>query len=263
MEDPFYPRDPQHRLYMSPGEGTCRVEELACILRDSTQITPSGFTWIKPSELCHSLLRQHHDSQQFVVVDTRTEEEAVGGCVCGAIRSSTNLSQSEIEQLVVHYRAGRRIIFYCLRSQSRAPLAAQKLLQVIDAQVGRGAAQEERFDERVCVLQGGFAGLLQEVVSGMAGMEHQVMVSLHEVDHKVPRTVVTDLEADKWALSPSPGGPALAHISEVQNWQTSNVTQGRQVEQLMQEEVSQELAYLVDQRMSLSPPAAGSMPYIS
>ena len=34
MEDPFYPRDPQHRLYMSPGEGTCRVEELACILRD-------------------------------------------------------------------------------------------------------------------------------------------------------------------------------------------------------------------------------------
>ena len=108
----------------------------------STQITPSGFTWIKPSELCHSLLRQHHDSQQFVVVDTRTEEEAVGGCVCGAIRSSTNLSQSEIEQLVVHYRAGRRIIFYCLRSQSRAPLAAQKLLQVI---VARGLSYPRHF----------------------------------------------------------------------------------------------------------------------
>lgn len=34
MEDPWNPCDPQHRLYMSPGEGTCRVEELACILRD-------------------------------------------------------------------------------------------------------------------------------------------------------------------------------------------------------------------------------------
>ena len=34
MEDPWNPCDPQHRRYMCPGEGTCRVEELACILRD-------------------------------------------------------------------------------------------------------------------------------------------------------------------------------------------------------------------------------------
>ena len=32
----------------------------------------------------------------------------------------------------------------------------------------------------------------------------------------MPRSVVADLEADKWALTPSPGGPVLAHISEVQ-----------------------------------------------
>jgi hypothetical protein len=105
----------------------------------------------------------------------------VGGSVCGAIRSSNNLSQSEMEQLAAHYRAGRRVIFYCLRSQSRAPLAAQKLLQVIDAHGGRAACEQEEFDSRVCVLEGGFAALLQEVISGMADMELQVMVSLHEV----------------------------------------------------------------------------------
>jgi hypothetical protein len=105
----------------------------------------------------------------------------VGGSVCGAIRSSNSLSQSEMGQLAAHYRAGRRVIFYCLRSQSRAPLAAQKLLQVIDAHGGRAACEQEEFDSRVCVLEGGFAALLQEVISGMADMEHQVMVSLHEV----------------------------------------------------------------------------------
>lgn len=72
----------------------------------------------------------------------------MGGSVCGAIRSS-NLSQNEMEQLAAHYRAGRRVIFYCLRSQSRAPLAAQKLLHVVDAHGGRAACEQEVFDSRV------------------------------------------------------------------------------------------------------------------
>ena len=41
----------------------------------------------------------------------------------------------------------------------------------------RHASMPEVFDSRVSsVLQGGFAALLQEVISGMADMEHQVMV---------------------------------------------------------------------------------------
>jgi hypothetical protein len=34
MEDPFFPRDPNHVFALGTGEGTCRVEELARILRD-------------------------------------------------------------------------------------------------------------------------------------------------------------------------------------------------------------------------------------
>ncbi len=41
----------------------------------------------------------------------------------------------------------------------------------------RQASMPEMFDSRVSsVLEGGFAALLQEVISGMADMEHQVMV---------------------------------------------------------------------------------------
>ena len=41
----------------------------------------------------------------------------------------------------------------------------------------RHASMPEVFDSRVSsVLEGGFAALLQEVISGMADMEHQVMV---------------------------------------------------------------------------------------
>jgi len=39
--------------------------------------------------------------------------------------------------------------------------------------------------------------------------------------------------------------------------------ESRQVEEMVQAEMSEELAYLVDQGLSLSPLPAGSMPYIS
>ena len=78
-------------------------------------------------------------------------------------------------------------------------------------------------------------------------------------------TVIHGLEADHWVLTASPYGPQVAHESEVRPVQSLGACQpeSRQVEELMEAEMSDELAFLVDQRMSLSPPAAGSMPYIS
>ncbi len=78
-------------------------------------------------------------------------------------------------------------------------------------------------------------------------------------------TVIHGLEADHWVLTASPHGPQVAHETEVRSLQSLGACQleSRQVEELMEAEMSDELAFLVDQRMSLSPPAAGSMPYIS
>ena len=220
MEGPFCPRDPHESFGMSStGDGSCRVEELARILCDSTKITPSQFTWISPQELCQTLLRSqgHHDGGQHrpcIIVDTRTEDEATGGCVTGAVRGSTRMLPQEVDGLVEHYCAGRRIIFYCLRSQSRAPLAAQKLLQAIDVQGGRCAG--DGVDPRVCVVEGGLVALVQGIVRNMPAQIQQTLVSLHDVDQEFPRALIQGLEADKWAVTQTPDGPLVAHASEVQ-----------------------------------------------
>jgi len=281
MEGPFFPRDPHHSFGMTPGgESSCRVEELARVLGDSTKISPSQFTWISPHELCQTVLRsqgQLHTGHQppkqpCIVVDTRAEQEASGGSVAGAVRGSTRLSPHEVDQLVEHYRAGRQIIFYCLRSQSRAPLAAQKLLQAIDMVGGRVAGEgqngtacgDDATDPRVCVVEGGLVALIQGIVRSMPPQIQQTLVSLHDVDQDLPRDLIQGLEADKWAVMQTPDGPLVAHVSELQTpVMSKSELESRQVEEMMQAEMSEELAYLVDQRMSLSPPAAGSMPYIS
>ena len=63
-------------------------------------------------------------------------------------------------------------------------------------------------------------------------------------------------------LTASPHGPQVAHESEVRSLHSLGACQreSRQVEGLMEAEMSDELAFLVDQRMSLSPPAAGRGP---
>lgn len=274
MEDLFYPRDPQHRFgSMVQGDAGCRVEELARALKDSTKITPSRFTWICPHEFCQTLLRAQLPAQQqqqapprpFIIVDTRTADEAAGGCVVGAIRANTRLSQDAVQQLVGHYRAGRRIFFYCLRSQARAPLAAQNLLQAIDLQGGRSAGESgggDRTDPNVCVVEGGLVALVQGLIRAVPAATQRMLVSLHDVDQDLPTAIIQGLEADKWAVTQTPDGPVVAHVTELPNWQLN--PEVREAEELMEAEMSEELAYLVDQRMSLSPPAAGQfMSYIS
>lgn len=229
MKGPCFPRNPHESFGMSSsGEGSCRVEELARVLGDSTRITPSQFTWISPQDLCQTLLRSHghHSGGQHrpcIIVDTRTEEEATGGCVAGAVRGSTRMLPHEVNDLVEHYRAGHRIIFYCLRSQSRAPLAAQKLLQAIDVQGGRSLGNEEHdsacadsaVDPRICVVEGGLVALIQGIVRSMPPQIQQTLVSLHDVDQDFPRALVQGLEAESWAVTQTPDGPILAHTSEL------------------------------------------------
>mmetsp|Transcript_40211 Transcript_40211/g.64845 ORF Transcript_40211/g.64845 Transcript_40211/m.64845 type:complete len:280 (+) Transcript_40211:278-1117(+) len=279
MEDPFFPRDPSQLFGASTSPenaSTCGMDELARVLRESTKITPSRFTWITAQDLCHIMRTQsqHQQSEHqqrplnngYVIVDTRTDAEAGGGRVAGSVRASTRLCQNEVQQLVGHYRAGRRVIFLCLRSQARAPLAAQKLLQVLDRQgarnIGEDGVDADSFDPKVCVVEGGFVALIQGLVRSMPQQVQQMMASLHDVDQYLPAALIQDFEPDRWAVTHSPDGPLVAHTSELQSWGMLNA-ESREAEELMEAETSEELSYLVDQRLSLSPPAAGSMPYIS
>ena len=185
MEDPCFPRDPGGGMLFPLASVTdinCRVEELAAVLRDSTKITPSRFTWLTPQDFCQSAVKGHQ--HRPVVVDTRTEDEALGGRVIGAVRASTRLAANELEQLIAHYRAGSSVIFYCLRSQSRAPLAAQSFLQAIDQQGGGACSggHSDVVDPRVCVVEGGLVALLQCAIASMPSTDQKAMTSLHDLD---------------------------------------------------------------------------------
>ena len=57
----------------------CRPDLQPTPLFCSAQITPSRFTWITPHDFCGAVLRSHEQERACIIVDARTDEEAVGG----------------------------------------------------------------------------------------------------------------------------------------------------------------------------------------
>ena len=62
---------------------------------------------------------------------------------------------------------------------------------------------------------GGAQEVVRSLAAGADGTSKMV-ISLHDLDQTIPKAVVDELEPDKWAVAPSPHGPQLAHLSELQ-----------------------------------------------
>mmetsp|Transcript_931 Transcript_931/g.2057 ORF Transcript_931/g.2057 Transcript_931/m.2057 type:complete len:247 (-) Transcript_931:40-780(-) len=246
MEGPFFPRHPQQSFGSPFGQkdSTCRVEELARALRDSTVITPARFSWVTSDQLCSMLRSQTR--LKLLPIDVRDAKESAGGMVVGSLQLDSAIQQVQLDNLVEMWRSGRHLVFYCTRSLTRAPVLAQQLLTRMENLGCVGVSCDE--EPRVSVLEGGIVGLMQAVMR---------LYSQQTVELEPPKDLVSNFQPEKWIFCYSPDGPQVAHVSEM----SENAE--REVEELVEEEMCDELTFLVDQRMSLSPQVQGSMPYIS
>mmetsp|Transcript_3928 Transcript_3928/g.6162 ORF Transcript_3928/g.6162 Transcript_3928/m.6162 type:complete len:245 (+) Transcript_3928:239-973(+) len=244
MEEPFWPRHPQQSfgLHSAQAEMNCRVEELASALRSSTHITPNRFSWITAEQLVNGL-KSHQP--RLVVVDMREQHETEGGYITGAIRVPAQLEAAQVDDLVAKWCSGMHLVFTCTRSMSRAPLAARHLLQAME-QMGCKLPQDGS-EPRISLLEGGIVSLLEFVL--------RIQRQVGSVDMEPPASILSEFDPSKWIVCDFPEGPRVAHSSESEKETAENA--------VWEEEMTDELSFLVDQRMSLSPPSAGAMPYIS
>mmetsp|Transcript_67387 Transcript_67387/g.159847 ORF Transcript_67387/g.159847 Transcript_67387/m.159847 type:complete len:259 (+) Transcript_67387:273-1049(+) len=258
MEDPFRPQHPQSfGAPYSQQESNCRIEELTRALGRSTRITPVRFAWLSPANLCAEMLgKAGRSTAPLLIVDVRESGESSGGHITGAQCSGGDINASQLRDLAERWRAGSHIVLYCTRSQSRAPLAASRLLkQLEDAGPAASRDQAHADGPRVSVLEGGIVALVEHVFHAVQGGEMSGGVE----ECSPPDELLREYDASFWMLRMEREGAVLIHASE----HALDSQQESQVSLIVEAEVSDELAFLVDQRMSLSPAQAQSMPYIS
>jgi len=226
-------------------DSSCRVEELTKALHSSSLLSSNRYSLIRPDELCAAV-------QPVVLLDVRENSEREGGHIKGSIRCGVLLSPTQMDDLVARWREGCHIVFACMRSSSRAPLAAQRLISHMEQ---RGLND---FGPRVSLLEGGIVGfveyLFQQHGNGAASLNGQ---------DDLPAAILSGFDPNMWTVAYLPEGPHVAHITECD--QSGNLCLGGSggLERLVVEEASEELSFLMDHSLSLSPPPASSMPYIS
>ena len=83
-------------------------------------------------------------------MDVRESGESGGGHITGAQCSGGDMNASQLRDLAGRWRAGSHIVLYCTRSQSRAPLAASRLLKQVryhrEERVARGVGMLGSWD---------------------------------------------------------------------------------------------------------------------
>mmetsp|Transcript_14041 Transcript_14041/g.28050 ORF Transcript_14041/g.28050 Transcript_14041/m.28050 type:complete len:256 (-) Transcript_14041:388-1155(-) len=255
MEDPFWPQHPQQSFGCRSGQmdSSCRVEELAQALHASTVISPNRYSWISPEQLCADLR-----TQPVVIIDVRENKERDGGHIKGSIRCGVLLSSAQMDDLASRWREGAHIVFTCIRSLSRAPLAAQRLIQHLD-QMGN-APFPTGVEPRVSLLDGGIVGFV-EYLFRQHGSGGTLAVSQQD---DLLAAILAGFDQSMWTVGYFPEGARAAHVSELGDFGPGfGGAREEGVERLVVEEASEELSYLMGHSLSLSPPPAPSMPYIS
>ncbi len=206
----------------------------------------------------------------LLLVDVRDDSERTGGEIASSVRMScTHLQDPAVARCAAEWHRGRTVVIYCTRSLSRAPAAAQHLIRCLEAGVTSGGGPLPRDTagriERLAVLEGGICSYLQHVIQRLADRRYGTVNGFPDSAGGVPdvSTFIADFDPEMWLLASSVGagcGEDVAHISE-----HPAVQEERRAARALADdgETSDELAFLVGQRCSLSPPAASSMPYIS
>ncbi|RMZ90152.1 hypothetical protein DV736_g2612, partial [Chaetothyriales sp. CBS 134916] len=109
----------------------------------STPITVADLVYLQPSTLA-SLLSDPDSAAKTTVIDVR-DSDHVGGHIKGSMWVPLPELDARIPELIRLNKAKDRVVFHCMLSQQRGPLAALKY-----AQTTKTEATE------VCVLAGGF-----------------------------------------------------------------------------------------------------------
>jgi len=185
-------------------DSSCRVEELAQALHASTVISPNRYSWISPEQLCADLR-----TQPVVIIDVRENKERDGGHIKGSIRCGVLLSSAQMDDLASRWREGAHIVFTCIRSLSRAPLAAQRLIQHLD-QMGN-APFPTGVEPRVSLLDGGIVGFV-EYLFRQHGSGGTLAVSQQD---DLLAAILAGFDQSMWTVGYFPEGARAAHVSEL------------------------------------------------
>jgi len=190
-----------------------------------------------------------------VLIDVRENNERDGGHITGSTRCGVLLSTAQMDDLVARWKEGCHVVFACMRSLSRAPLAAQRLISHMDHN-GCGLTVNA-IVPRVSLLEGGVVGFVEYL------FRHGGVASPSGHADDLPSAVLSSFDPNMWTVSYSPDGPRVSHHSECEQGAGGGWHGSPGLERLVVEEASQELSFLMDHSLSLSPPPASSMPYIS
>ena len=214
--------------------------------------------------------RSVHSGTNLLLVDVRDETERMGGEIPSSVRTCGQLHDPAMSRVGSEWRRGRTVVFYCTRSLSRAPAAAHLLIRQLEAGAagsataaasGPPARDAAGRIERLAVLSGGICAYLQHVLLRLA--ECGAGYAPGAGGAADVAAFVADFDPDMWLLAGAAGaagGEQIAHVSE----HPEVLAERRAARALADDgETSDELAFLVTQRCSLSPQSASSMPYIS
>jgi hypothetical protein len=165
-------------------------------------------------------------------------------------------------RVAAEWRRGRTVVFYCTRSLSRAPAAAHLFIRQLESGCGGAPPAHDSAGriERLAVLSGGVCAYLQHVLQRLS--ECGAGYTPGAGGAADVAAFVADFDPDMWLLAGGSGGGGehVAHVSE----HPEVLAERRAARALADDgETSDELAFLVGQRCSLSPQSACSMPYIT
>ena len=194
-----------------------------------------------------------------MIIDARDEGERSGGHIQCSVHlpgSGSRAQDCALTQMAAEWRRGKNLVLYCTRSLSRAPVAAQHLIRILESQAGTLAKDSDGRVERIALLEGGICNYLQFALRETASRRPCIDVSDELLSLSES---ISGFDPDMWLLSGATEDGQVAHVSEY----PEIADERRAAKVLVDAEMSDELAFLVDKRCSLSPPAATCMPYIS
>mmetsp|Transcript_30863 Transcript_30863/g.82734 ORF Transcript_30863/g.82734 Transcript_30863/m.82734 type:complete len:286 (+) Transcript_30863:87-944(+) len=263
---------------------SCRVDELAKAMWESTKISPSQYSLVDPKSLADQL--ENKSVLRPLIIDCREESEFSGGSVLSSYHLPwSRHQQSDIEAIAAEWRRGRTVVFYCIRSQTRAPSAALALIKhLIAHSAGPVPGSAHGVIDRIAVLDGGIIGFLLHLFERLSGrhpasscgQESELadyiadfqfdmwVASPQDAAAPVPSSLPTEeplksARSSTTEVSPPPLPPLqVMHLSEV-----PEAMETRRLAQYADAETGDELAFLMAQSSSLDGGGSACMSYIS